>query len=204
MSTHQPTPHWGPPPLPPASPPPPPRQALSFSPELVVLGLSILCFIFGFMPWRGWGDDNDGALNAYELPVSTAAVVLLLLSGLLSGWTLIDPGRRDPQRRISPLPALLAGVGMVFLIAYIGMGNGWIDDLTVALAGLAGDASQGESSMRWGAIVTLILGVGQAILTVTLLVLKVMAARPQPAPPPPPAPPSYGGYPSPYAPPPGR
>jgi hypothetical protein len=106
--------------------------------ELVGVGLAVLAFVVAFLPWAKADvpDDVDGAsAKGWDLPLPTAAVVLLLVAAILLVAPLL--ARRagagatadadDATGPASPVPALLAVLAALLLVVYAIKGTGDLD-----------------------------------------------------------------------------
>ena len=119
-----------------------------------VTGLAVLCFIFAFMPWFGVGVGGAStSFSAWDLPVGSTAVALLVLAGILVLRPLLEAGAE--KKSASPVPAVLAVVGAVLVVVQISRGAGALFDIA--------DVSL---SRQWGLILVVVFAVLEAAVAV--------------------------------------
>ncbi|HZB49929.1 MAG TPA: hypothetical protein VE547_12630 [Mycobacteriales bacterium] len=115
---------YGTPPGPPSSAPRSRRSGPALPVlELVGLGLAVLALIVAFLPWAGPEVSDDISVEGWDLPLPTAATVLLLVAAVLIASRLLTGRGADADgdgvdRTASPVPALLAVLAAVLLVIY--------------------------------------------------------------------------------------
>jgi hypothetical protein len=92
--------------------------------DLVGLGLAVLAFIIAFLPWAGPESAiSDATASGWELPLPTAATVLLLVAGVLAAAPLLTHDKRTDDRPPSPVPALLAALAALLYLVNVVIGG---------------------------------------------------------------------------------
>jgi hypothetical protein len=118
-----------------ASPATPPRtRPVAGLPvaDLAAAGLGLVAFVLAFLPWLGLKCPNTPGSTAcdrinssgWQLPAGTAAVVLLVLAGLLLLARQLDAAAPAPV-----LPMVLAVLGAVLVVIQLGVGYGSTADV---------------------------------------------------------------------------
>jgi hypothetical protein len=92
--------------------------------DLVGLGLAVLAFIIAFLPWAGPDSEvSDATASGWELPLPTAATVLLLVAGVLAAVPLLTGAKRADGDSASPVPALLAVLAALLYLVNVIVGG---------------------------------------------------------------------------------
>ena len=124
--------------------------------ELVGVGLAVLAFIVAFLPWAkpdvraGRGTPVD-SVNGWNLALPTVATALLLVAAVLVAAPLltrpaaVDDTEADPAA--SPVPALLACLGALFMLVWVLTGGKYLGP-TSAAASAPGSAWSSASAPR--------------------------------------------------------
>jgi hypothetical protein len=102
--------------------------------ELVGVGLAVLAFIVAFLPWaKPDVPDSVGAsvdsVNGWNLALPTVATALLLVAAVLVAAPLLRrPAATETStdEAASPVPALLAGLGALFMLVWVITGGRYL------------------------------------------------------------------------------
>ena len=127
--------------------------------ELVGVGLAVLAFIVAFLPWAKPDvqgvDASVDSVNGWNLALPTVATALLLVAAVLVAAPLLSKPAAvedaEAGAAASPVPALLACLGAVFMLAWVLTGGTY----------LGADLSRGI-----GTWLGLVLGLGTAAVLV--------------------------------------
>jgi hypothetical protein len=105
--------------------------------ELAGVGLAVLAFIVAFLPWAkpdvpGSVDASVDSVNGWNLALPTVAIALLLVAAALAAAPLLSrsaashTAASEDERAASPVPALLASLGALFLIVWVITGGKYL------------------------------------------------------------------------------
>lgn len=107
--------------------------------ELVGVGLAVLAFIVAFLPWAKpdvrAADVSVDSVNGWNLALPTVATALLLVAAVLVATPLLTRSTAvddtDTVAAASPVPALLACLGALFMLVWVLTGGKYLGtDLT--------------------------------------------------------------------------
>jgi hypothetical protein len=128
--------------------------------ELVGVGLAVLVFIVAFLPWAkpqvpGGGEADVDSVNGWNLALPTVATALLMVAAVLVAAPLLTKSAAvaEPETdgSASPVPALLAGLGALFMLVWVISGGKYLGT---------------ELSRGIGTWLGLVLGLGTAAVLV--------------------------------------
>jgi hypothetical protein len=129
--------------------------------DLVGVGLAVLAFIVAFLPWAkpdvqvpDGVDASVDSVNGWNLALPTVATTLLLVAAALVAAPLLNrpaATAAEEDRAASPVPALLATLGALFMVVWVITGGTY----------LGTDLSRGI-----GTWLGLVLGLGTAAVLV--------------------------------------
>ena len=103
--------------------------------ELVGVGLAVLAFIVAFLPWakpdvRLPAGASVDSVNGWNLAVPTVATALLLVAAVLVATPLLTRSpavdETDTVAAASPVPALLACLGALFMLVWVLIGGKYL------------------------------------------------------------------------------
>jgi hypothetical protein len=131
--------------------------------ELVGVGLAVLAFIVAFLPWAkpdvrvpDGSDVSVDSVNGWNLALPTVATALLLVAAVLIATPLLTRSAAavddaDAEVAASPVPALLACLGALFMLVWVLIGGKYLGT---------------ELSRGIGTWLGLVLGLGTAAVLV--------------------------------------